>query len=228
MSDGQELENSRSPTLGAVIRGAIRSALVDVHTALPAQVLSFDATKGTVDVQPLIQERRLQQDNTYAADQLPVLHSLPVMFPRCAGGYITFPIAANDTGLVIFCEYEIGDWVQKTVGQQVDPGGGPRHPLTGAVFYPGLWPATSTLSPPASTSDIEIISSGNVVIGGRAGAQLVALSNLVDSLISTINTWGATHVHSGVTTGPGSSGTPATGPFPGGPSSSAASKVKAL
>jgi hypothetical protein len=86
----------------------------------------------------------------------------------------------------VFCEREIGDWVQKAAGESVDPGDGDLHPLMGAVFYPGLYPATSALSPAPSTSDLEIISSGNTVLGARAGADFVALATKVHAALEAI------------------------------------------
>lgn len=69
---------------------------------------------------------------------------------------------------------------------------------------------------------IDVIS--NDIRLGDTSALYAAIASLVDNRIANIVTWLNTHIHTGVTTGPGSSGTPATPKT--GEASVAATKVK--
>ena len=187
--------NERDPSLSDVIRAAMRARLMDLHTALPGKVVTYDATTGIADVQPLIQQRRRQPDGTFQAKDFPIVRGCPVMFPRCAGGYITFPIAADDLGLIIFCEREIGDWVQKAPGESVDPGDGELDPLMGCTFYPGLYPATSPVTP-SNTSDIVIHANGTGITKLQSDAvdfvaNATKIKTRLDALYSIFSSWTA-------------------------------------
>lgn len=190
-------EEKRDPELSDLLRGAMRARLLDVHTAIPGQIKSYDASKGQVDVQPLIQQRRRGEDGTITAKDYPLVRGCMVMFPRCASGYITFPLAVNDLGLIIFCEKDVGDWAYKQAGQSVDPGDGDTHSLMGGVFYPGLYPTTSPITPTPSEQHVVVQASNQLHLGegNLTAADLVAIGALVDARLSTIQSTFDLHMH---------------------------------
>jgi hypothetical protein len=82
---------------------AIRYALMNVHTILPGQVVSWNILQQTAKVQPTI--RRLKIDGTSIA--LHPCEDVPIVFP---GGALTFDIAAGDECLILFSERCIDRW----------------------------------------------------------------------------------------------------------------------
>lgn len=91
------------------------------------RVLSFDATKMTVNVQPLSQ--RLQ--NGSYESQPPILR-IPVACTRC-GGFITRPwINEGDIGVVIYLDHDMDSTVAG--GKEATPFTERNHAPTDAVF----------------------------------------------------------------------------------------------
>lgn len=227
MNNGQ----NKASSFPLAIKEAIRAQLLDLHVMLPGKIKAYYPSKGTVDVDLLIKQRRRQPDGTFTAKDYPTLTNIPVMFPRCAGGAITFPLSSGDLGAVIFADRDIGDWVQGTAGQSVDPGEGATHDLNGAIFYPGLYPATHPLTPSASTTAV-VISAGagkEVHLGSQNPSDAVALAQLVLDRLNTIAFKFDSHMHvvSGTcSTGAVAGTTSSTSPHIGSLESVASDKVK--
>lgn len=80
------------------------------HVAMPCIVQSYDASRQTVDVQPVIRERFKTKENTLEYKQYPLLINVPVVFPQAGSFSITFPIAKGDECLVIFADTAIDNW----------------------------------------------------------------------------------------------------------------------
>jgi len=173
--------------MAEVIRRAIESRLVDVHTALPATVVSYDETKQTATVRPGVQ-RAIQNasDGSKILEDLPTIQDVPVAWPRGGGGgwFLTMPLAAWDTGLLIFCERDIGMWRATGEYRAVDPGDQRTHGLSGAVFLPGLKLASKAISGlPAN----EAVLAGAVRLGAKDATDYVSLASLVTLELAKIN-----------------------------------------
>jgi hypothetical protein len=122
-----------------VLRRTIDAALLDVHTALPGRVRSYDAATQTADV--TLGARRVvpatDEDTTEdTAEDLPVLVSVPVVWPRGGGYRLHAPLTAGDGVLVIFPESSIDRWLDS--GDAADPALPTRHGIDGAIAIPGL------------------------------------------------------------------------------------------
>jgi hypothetical protein len=130
---------SRTPTMAEVLREAIAASLEDVHTAIPGRVTRYDVGKQQADVQPLIKVAYLDESGERVAALLPTVRNCPVMFPGGAGLTITYPIAAGDTGLLIFSEASLDKWLSGS-GDEVEPDIDLRHHLTDGIFIPGVRP----------------------------------------------------------------------------------------
>jgi hypothetical protein len=139
---------SRSPSLAEVLDTALSRRLGELHTCLPGRVESYDASKQTVDVQPLVQAFALQEDGTTTTESLPVLSSVPLIFPGGGGFRATYPVASGDTVLVVFAEASLDAWQPR--GGVVAPPDTRRHHLADAVAIAGLhdnskaWTGAST------------------------------------------------------------------------------------
>ena len=127
---------SRPSTLQDLLSRFRESLTADLHTSLPGKIVRYDATTQKADVQPLLKERYTDEAGATQVRDLPVIPSVPVQFPGAGGYRITFPVAADDVGLVVFSEASLDKWLVS--GGTVDPADDRRHDLTDAVFLPGL------------------------------------------------------------------------------------------
>jgi len=71
----------------------------------------------------------------------------------------------------------------------------------GGLHYMGEW-------------KVYLAADGTLHLGQKGPVDFVALASKVDAALTAMETWASTHVHTGVTTGPGSSGPAAAPPTP--------------
>ncbi len=121
-----------TPSTEQTIAQNIEEAVKDLRVAMPVKVISFNASKQTVSVQPMIKITL----SAGGSMPLPVLVDVPVKFPRGGGFAVTFPIIAGDEGLVIISDRCIDGWYQS--GSLSDPLDLRLHDLSDASFLPGV------------------------------------------------------------------------------------------
>lgn len=105
---------------------------IEIHTTLPARVVSFNAADNTVQVEVMINQ--VLKDGE--PSELPLLVDVPVQFPRGGGFVLTFPISSGDEGLVVFSERCIDGWWQ--TGEKAVPMEKRIHDYSDAFFIPGV------------------------------------------------------------------------------------------
>ena len=225
MTEGRRFGGS--PTQADVLREVIEDRLRAVHTALPAEVVEWDATTQTVSARPTVWGATPDQDGRYVDEPLPTIFDVPVMFPRSGGGYITFPIAAGDTVLLVFAERSIGQW--RYTGRDGSPGDQRTHTLSGAVAIPGLFPRSGALPSSAIVAgSVVIVGTTEVRLGAPTASDFVALSSKVDTEIGKLWTALGAHTHPYLP-GPGPATVPTSPPVVVNTSApTAATKVKAV
>lgn len=208
----------------------MESRLLDVHTAMPGTVESFDAATQTADVRPALTRRVPGPDpegpDTHEA--LPVLPCVPVLYPGSSAFGIRWPLARGDRGLLVFAERDIGRWAQQ--GQDGDPQVSTPHSLAAAIFIPGdfsrvgKWanlPADAVTVGGPGAADFRVeFRADKVVAGGETDAAALA------SRVAALETWanGHTHLYNPGPGTPTASGTPVV-PSNSGPFASARLKV---
>ena len=116
---------SRPSTLQDLLSRFRESLTADLHTSLPGKIVRYDASTQKADVQPLIKERYTDEAGAMQSRELPVIPAVPVQFPGAGGYRITFPVAADDVGLVVFSEASLDKWLVS--GGTVDPADDRRH-----------------------------------------------------------------------------------------------------
>ncbi len=166
----QELTEEIESTAAAVVN--------DIHTAMPGEVVSFDAGSGTASVQPA--GKFLTSDG----DELdyPLITEVPVVFPFCQQINVgmAFPVKKGDSCLIIVSEVELDAWRSGAESE-----GALRFDLTNAVAIPGLQKGGGALVAKAAaqnavmlgTPGAEIGISGDRVRISTAGAQLEVLES---------------------------------------------------
>ncbi len=222
---------SETPTWAEVIRTALEASKAGLHVSTPGIVESYDPETQTATVKPTLPRPSLTRDG-YEFLDLPVLPRVPIKFERAGGFFISYPVAKGDRVMLVFMDRSMDQWSE--LGREGDPRDGRTHDLSDGVAIVGLYPASEPLADAHATNmvlgkdggvQIHIKPSGEIHIGSENAADFIALAALVLSELQAIKTAYDLHTHTGVTTGPGVSGTPVL-PMPA-PSSVAASKVKA-
>ena len=84
-----------------------RKATENMHTALPGEIVKFDAAKGLASVQP---KAKFKKPNGETLD-FPVITGVPVVFPQSANVSIAWPIKPGDGCLIVFCESALDFWM---------------------------------------------------------------------------------------------------------------------
>jgi hypothetical protein len=129
-----------TPTLAEAIRTGIRASLVDLYTAMPGQVESYNATTNLANVQPVF-KRKYEKDEEVV--NLPVINNVPVAFPRAGQAGITFPLKSGDNVLLVFSQRSLESW--KTVGGLVEPNDPRTHDISDAIAIPGVYPLSNPM-----------------------------------------------------------------------------------
>lgn len=202
----------RDASLSDVIHEAIRSEVLDLHTALPARVESYDPATQTATVVAELQRQFRMADDSLEPVTIPPISGVPVLFPRAGGYSVTFPVETGDPCLLVFAERDISGWMIQ--GGEGVPPSARTHQYADAVALLGLFPSSDPIAPaPSATalqlrSDdgatqieigpagikletgavIELDGTGNVILG--SGAQLTldggTLLNLVSSAVANL------------------------------------------
>jgi Phage protein Gp138 N-terminal domain len=196
-----------------------------IWTALPCMVVSVNLSAMTLVAQPTIQGVTYDQNNNPTYVNLPILGDVPIVFPSAGGFTITLPIAAGDEVLVVFASRCIDSWWQSGgIGIPVEMR---MHDLSDGFAIPGPKSQPNVIPNISSTSaqirnnagttyieiaadgKINLVSPSEVAITGnlRVSGTVISGGDVVASSPSAPISL-STHVHSGVTTGPGDSGPP--------------------
>lgn len=146
------------------IRAAIQGERLDIWTALPGIIQSYDVTEDggmTCSVQPAIQAQITSQvDGSKTWVNLPLLVDCPVYFSSGGGCTLTFPLAEGDECLVIFASRCIDAWWQNGgVQQQAEFR---MHDLSDGFVFAGVR-SKPRLLPNLSTSKVQLRSDDGLV-----------------------------------------------------------------
>jgi len=109
---------------------------VQIHTAMPGIIVSFDPSKQTATVQPGLQGVQSNADGTRTPVSIKPIQDVPVIFPAGGGHTLTFPVKAGDECWLMFAERSIDNWHQHGGVQQ--PSDWRMHDITDAVCLVGL------------------------------------------------------------------------------------------
>lgn len=223
---------SKPVELPDLLTDAMDTRLEEVHVCLPGKVVKYDASKQVADVQIMVKHKGFDyEEGTPLYTDFPVLPSVPVLWPSGGGFSVTLPLEEGDYVFLLFAETSISEW--RASGQVSTPTDAARHTLSNAVAIPGAKISSNPIAN-ASSSNLIIghessdgvieISSGEVKLGKNA-TDFVALSQKVDTAITTIVNAFNTHVHATAAVGPPVVPTTLIAPVP---LSTAATKVKAI
>lgn len=126
-------QGSTTPTWAEVIRRAIRAAMLELNTGLPARVVEYDPDTQSATVQPLFKRAFLDQDENENVVKAPSIQSVPVIFPGGGGWCIRWRLAPGDVVFLQFSQRSMDKLKQAPSGQEVDPVESRHHDLSDAV-----------------------------------------------------------------------------------------------
>ena len=199
-----------------VFDARLEQQALETHVGRPGRVLRYDAATQTADVVPLVRHPVPQPDGAYEFEELPVIPSVPVLWPRVGAWFFALKVEAGDTVQLLFNDCDLGTW-RTGDGSVVTPGDLRRHHLSHAVAIPGLYPRGRALAH-APSGDVGLVlgsdtsgarvtlhtngameittgehtviaidPDGTVHLGGAAG-EFVALASLVAAQLGALKT----------------------------------------
>ena len=126
-------------TLPDLIEAVVEHYLWDLHTCIPAKVISVDYAKQKASVQPMIKDR--DKDAGFTSKGLQdqaIINGVPLVFPSANTGILSFPIKAGDIVALYFTERSIDNWVGSDGANSVDPDDFRKHNYNDAIAVVGL------------------------------------------------------------------------------------------
>ena len=185
----------RRSTLSSSIKKGIDSALKELHTAMPGEIISFDPDEQVADIQPMI--KRVMGGEIV---NLPVLKAVPVRFMKSGEFTITFPLAEGDEVELIFQERSIDTWLEQ--GGIVAPDDVRKHALSDAIAIPVGYSQQNKIIDfdpdnleirSEGGASIKITPSGNIELNGNADF-VTAFDDMKAAFDQLVNDFNA-HIH---------------------------------
>lgn len=198
-----------APSPETVIDRAIRRILGSVHTIEIGYIESYDATRCEASVQPARLEPFRNELGVRVPYQRAVIPHVPVYFPGGGGARDTWPVQRGDACILLQCSGPIGRWLVQ--GGIVDENNDlQRHHASNAIALVGIIDFAHVKSAHASA---RVLEAASLLLGGQDASDPIVRKSDLDAVVTSIKSDLAllkTHVHAGVTTGAGVSGTSAT------------------
>lgn len=182
-----------------------------VHTSMPGTIVDYDEATQLATIQLGVQAQDGASEGEKFAT-IPPLTGVPIDWPAGGGYAITMPLAAGDPVLVSFSESDPSAWRQ--TAEPSPPRNYRRHGLyafatpCGGIDGSHLkFRAGKLVISSAGAEGAQFVLDPDFAhVGGFTSAQLLALSNLVDDRLATIQSTFDTHVHTA--SGPGAPTSP--------------------
>ena len=136
------------------LRLAMDGQQAKLWTAMPAQIVDYDAVRFTCTAQILIQGKLRDTSGNFSDITIPPCPDVPIVFPHGGGFGLTFPLAVGDEGLLVFASRCIDNWWSL---------GGIRaqfefrmHDLSDGFFVPGPWSQPKKPAAAGSTTTVQL------------------------------------------------------------------------
>lgn len=185
----KDSEESTTPSLRRMVDRAIEEKLSSMMIGpQPGIVLSYNAAKGTVKVQPLVLRVLYGEEGVRTKKQRPVLEDVPVLFIGSGVNRTTTPVTNGDLCLLIPCGVPMTRWLLQ--GGYVDPG----DELVGRADVVAL--PCSARSPATAPPTTATVINGSIVrVGGPTGTEKTvkqlsfqgAHSTLINAIVTALN-----------------------------------------
>ncbi len=158
--------SAETPSFAGAVEAVITAKLLEMFTAMPGQVESYNATLGLANIQPGIKRKFIKDNETV---NLPIINNVPVVFPRSGQAALTFPLKKGDSVLLVFSQRSLDNW--KLAGGVVEAGDPRHHDLSDAFAIPGGYPKVEPLVG---------VDPDNVVLQNGVANKVTVKSNAVE------------------------------------------------
>jgi 3D (Asp-Asp-Asp) domain-containing protein len=159
-----------TPTLSEFTRVAIESYFERHFTALVCKVESYNETLQEADLKPVSLVKVYSPDGELIEEELPVLASVPVAFPRAGDWFVSWPVTAGDTMTVIISSRDFSDWREK--GQDIVAEDVRVNPLNAAIAIPNnIYTKSAAL---------QNVHASKMVVGKDTGARIYIADDQID------------------------------------------------
>ena len=189
-----------TPTLQNLLKVAFQHQISNIHTALPGHIVKYDAKTQQAEVKPNIQKKFYNGD----VKDMPVITNVPVVFARSSESYFKFPLKANDSVLLIFCERALERWL--SVGGIVEPGASRKFDISDCIAIPGLYSGADPIDDSSNNLIIQyksarmVINDDDKLAFGNSSEEFISLVvQLIDD-VKTLTFGGHTLDPAGITT----------------------------
>lgn len=135
----------------STIENIAKQKVGEIHTALPGEIISFDATTCIATVKPTLLYFTTDGERL----EYPLITGVPIFMPRAGNAQITYPVKSGDKCLIVFSERSIDEWMGKGSADNHDPR---QFDLTDGFAFVGMCPAQSI-----SADNVELINNGTVI-----------------------------------------------------------------
>ena len=149
-----------------IYENLINEAMFRTRCCIPCIIQSYDSVNNTVECQPAVRERIINEDGTIQYVQLPLLINVPVVFPGSANFDIKFPLSKNDECLVFFSDLSIDNFWQK--GSVQNPVEVRRHDLSDGMAIPCMMSMPRRKVTPKAS--IVVDGNGEITFKGKFGS----------------------------------------------------------
>ena len=149
-----------------IYENLINEAMFRTRCCIPCIIQSYNSANNTVECQPAVRERIINEDGTIQYVQLPLLINVPVVFPGSANFDIKFPLSKNDECLVFFSDLSIDNFWQK--GSVQNPVEVRRHDLSDGMAIPCMMSVPRQKVKPKAS--IVVDGNGEITFKGKFGS----------------------------------------------------------
>jgi hypothetical protein len=166
-----------------VIEAALDAFGRSLWTCILAKVENYDPATQRADVSPIVRDTK--QDGTPV--EMPVIGSVPVMWPRGSGWSITGPLLTGDTVTVWFSVLSIDEW--KATGQdRTTPQDKSRFDLSNAVCFPGPSSFATPIGADGVSVSGPVVAGSPVLLGSSLATSQIVLNDKLLPLLVLIDT----------------------------------------
>ena len=160
--------------------------MFNMRCCIPCIVQSFDYKTGTVECQPAIREKIINQNEEIEYKNIPLLINVPVVFPSNSEYSIIFPLKKGDECLVLFSDLPIDNFWEK--GNVQNPIEDRRHDLSDGIAIPCN--LSLVKQPGTNVSGLTLKSTGSSIVLGSSDITFKNLNHSVtlSQLLSHIHT----------------------------------------
>ncbi len=175
-------EGAENTSLDGLIRLAFDQLIGEVHVCLPGRIETFNETKRTATVQPMISRRYRGADT---ATKLAILQDVPVIEYRTTKARLNLPITLGDPVLLVMADRGIENWLGSSGATPSEPLDVRKHDFTDAFAILGGWPllkAGLTAEPVINTAGLTVAPGVKISIGNGVSELLDIVDQLLDEV----------------------------------------------